>query len=105
MMVEDMLTEIGCIVAGSVPDVPRALAVVGREPVDAVILDIHVVGGDSFGFADEMLRRGTPVVFCTGDNCSQIPHPYDRQACITKPFGMSDLVGQLTRASESRVHH
>lgn len=102
MMVEDMLVEIGCVVAGSVADASGALAVVSSQPVDAVILDIHLADGESYGFADEMLQRGTPIVFCTGDSSSEIRRPYSSQPFITKPFGLEDLSGGLNRAFRER---
>lgn len=102
-MIEDMLADIGCVVAGSVPDASGALALVGSQPVDAVILDIHLADGDSYGVADEMRLRGTPIIFATGDNRSEIPHPYDSHPCVTKPFSLSELTSELARAIDARA--
>lgn len=102
LMIEDMLTDAGCIVAGTAPDTSGALAVVGTELVDVVILDIHLTDGDSYGVADEVLRRGTPIIFCTGDRPMDILPPYSGEPCLTKPFSASDLARELDRAVGAR---
>lgn len=102
MMVEDMLTEIGCVVAGSAPDATGALALVRSEMVDVVILDVHLADGECYRAADEMLKQGLKVVFSTGDNRSDIPPAYADLPCVIKPFTLSDLAGELNHALE---HH
>jgi two-component system nitrogen regulation response regulator NtrX len=61
----------------TVSDGDAALALLGREPVDCVILDLEMPGLDGFGVLRELERRGseTPVIVYTGtgnfDRCAQ----------------------------------
>lgn len=98
MMVEDMLVEIGCIVAGSARSVSGALALAERAPIDAALLDIHLIDGDSFELADRLYERGVPIVFSTGASLGEIPARYSVHPYVTKPFDLPDLEAGLRRA-------
>src|SRR2546421_1096579 len=64
------------------------------EPVDVVLLDVHVGTEDGFAFADELrqLRPETAVALLTG---SADPDSSAADALIPKPFTLEQLVGTV----------
>lgn len=97
MMLEDMLAEAGCVVAGSERDIGGALAVIESAELDAAVLDVHIADGDSFGLADALQSRGVPVVFSTGVGESEIPAAYQSCPYVTKPFDLPQLEAALVK--------
>ena len=97
MMLEDMLAEVGCVIAGSERDSGGALAIIESAELDAAVLDIHIADGDSFHLADVLLRRGVPVVFSTGVGESEIPAAYQCHPHVTKPFDLRELEAALDK--------
>jgi DNA-binding NtrC family response regulator len=74
--------------------IAAARAQMGAEPVDVVLLDVHVGTEDGFAFADELrqLRPKTPVALLTG---SADPDASAADALIPKPFTLEQLVGTV----------
>lgn len=68
MMVEDMLGDLGCEVAGSFGAVDDALAYLGGggPRPDGAVLDINIGGEMVFPVAEALRERGVPFVFATG---------------------------------------
>jgi DNA-binding NtrC family response regulator len=74
--------------------IDAARAWLGREPVDVVLLDIHVGADDGVAFADEVrrLHPGVGVALLTG---SAEPDASGADALIPKPFTLEQLVGTV----------
>lgn len=67
MMVEDMLGDMGCEVAGSFGAVETALAWLSdHPPPDGAVLDVNIGGEMVFPVAERLRERGVPFVFATG---------------------------------------
>jgi CheY-like chemotaxis protein len=69
MMMEDLLEELGCEVAGSFASVAAALAWLEGEGrrLDGALLDVNLGAGEMvFPVARLLQARGVPVVFATG---------------------------------------
>jgi two-component SAPR family response regulator len=98
LMLEDMLGEIGCIVAGLARNTDEALMLMNDRTVDVLLLDIHLAGCASFDFADEMRRRGHRIVFSTGHSRDAMPARFQTWPLLVKPFGSDDLRVELSRA-------
>ena len=63
---EDMLLTLGAgavLVAHTLAD---AQALLGREPIDAAVLDIRIGNGRSDALALDLIARGIPFVFTSG---------------------------------------
>jgi CheY-like chemotaxis protein len=58
---EDMLAELGCAVIGPASRVGQALDLLGRERVDAAVLDVNVAGELVYPVADALTAQGPPL--------------------------------------------
>lgn len=69
MMMEDMLADLGCEVAGSFGTLGAALAWLADQKAlpDGAVLDVNLGGGETvFPLAEALHARGVPFVFATG---------------------------------------
>ena len=88
MLIEDMLTDLGCIIVGTAGTVAKALAIATCDEValDGAILDVNLGGERVFPVADALARRGIPFVFSTGYGRSGISAEYAARPLVAKPF-------------------
>lgn len=90
MTAEDMIEDMGGIVAGTAASLAEALAVAPRDDFDVAMLDINLNGEMSLPIADMLVAARRPFVFTTGygsagpgDRFAGIPvlkKPYDADA-------------------------
>jgi CheY-like chemotaxis protein len=97
MMVEDWLEELGCRVTGTASNLRMARTLAGGQSIDVALLDLHLGDGTTFGLAEEILQRGIPVVFASGDS-TPLPPPYERTPTLLKPYSLDELRVVLGRA-------
>jgi CheY-like chemotaxis protein len=90
-MLEGMLSTLGYEVAGTTSRLDEAMAMLDRETVDAVLLDINLNGEMSYPVADELAARGIPFIFATGYGTDGLPEGYEDFAMLKKPFRRSAL--------------
>lgn len=95
MTLEDMLTDFGCVVAGSVSQVSDALAVIERGEMDAAVLDVNLGNQKIDPVADELARRGFPFVFTTGYGRNGVPVSHNTRGVVQKPFRAEELAKTL----------
>lgn len=98
MMTEDMLVEMGCVVAGSATSIAKALCLVRSRSPDCVLLDIGLADGSSYGVADALIAEGIPVLFATGRRRQDLPRSYDGQPCVSKPYTFEQLRSGIEQA-------
>ncbi len=107
LTLEDMLFELGFVVAGCVADVPAALDLIVREEIDGALLDVNLGSDKIDAVAALLAERACPFVFTTGYGRSGIPAAYADRAVLQKPFGMDDLATilrtELGPAEQPRV--
>lgn len=92
--VEDVLTDLGCVVVGPALTLPEARTLAAEADIDAAILDVNLNGERSFLVAAELERRCIPFVFATG---------YDQEALewvtpvplLTKPYREEEIKAAL----------
>ncbi len=89
MLLEDMLADLGCTVAGSAGSVAQSLAVIQRNELtlDGAFLDINLRGELVYPVADALKARGVPFVFVTGNTVYGIDPGYAGVPALPKPFG------------------
>jgi DNA-binding response OmpR family regulator len=97
MLVEDALLDAGFGVIGPVATVQQALALLGRERPDAVVLDLNLAGEASTPVADELMARGIPYVIATGYGASGLPAAHRHATVLAKPYDPSELTAVLGR--------
>jgi len=99
MWLEDLLTDLGCLVVGPANTINAALALLDQQPVDAAVLDINIAGEKVFPVADRLTALNVPFVFATGYGLSGVQEPHAHRPVIQKPY----TTGTLQRALESVV--
>lgn len=97
MLVEDALLDAGYDVIGPATTVKDALALLGRETPDAVVLDLNLAGETSTPVADAIAARGIPYVIATGYGAAGLPAGHQDALVLAKPYDPSDLTAMLAR--------
>lgn len=100
MLLEDMLADLGCELAGSAGRVSQALELV-RDPAvrfDVAVLDVNVAGESVEPVAQAVIDRGAAVVFATGYGESGVPAAFRGRPTLQKPFGVNDVAARLQEA-------
>lgn len=100
MLVEDMLTDLGCVVveiAGSVEQGLRLIAP-GTIAFDAAILDVNIGGEKVFPVADHLATQGIPFLFATGYGPEGIAPRFAGRPVLAKPFRRAALETMLMQA-------
>jgi hypothetical protein len=86
-----MLAELGCAVIGPASRVGQALDLLGREGVDAAVLDVNVAGELVYPVADALTAQGLPYIFATGYGAAGLTPHYRCRPILHKPFLQNDL--------------
>lgn len=97
MMLEDMLSDLGCQVIGPSINMDEALRTVQDPTIELAILDLNLNGVSSLPVADVLRARRVPIIFSTGygvaDNISE---PYKSFPTLAKPYDIADLKSVLS---------
>jgi CheY-like chemotaxis protein len=97
LMVEDMLAELGCIVVASAGTLSEARRYAAEGDFDLALLDVNLKGEKVFPVADDLRRRGIPVVFATGYGAHGVGD-YQHAPTVAKPYRLTDLEQALHAA-------
>jgi CheY-like chemotaxis protein len=104
MLLEDMLTDVGCQVVGPVSSVAPALSLLETKAVDAALLDVNLSYGQSgYPVAEALTARGIPFAFVTGYGANTLNPQYRDRPTLQKPFHMSALVETLVGMAKAKV--
>lgn len=95
MLIEDMLTELGCAMLGPAADAPRAVAMIEQANFDAAILDVNLAGHRTMPVAAILQSKGIPFIFATGYGASGIDAEFSDRPVLTKPFRQAELEAAL----------
>lgn len=102
LMIEDMLADMGCVVAGSAASVPQALGCVETLAFDFALLDLNLGNADASPVAEALLRRDTPFAFASGYGRRGVPAHLQGPPVIQKPFTATQLASLLADAAAAR---
>ena len=99
MLVEDMLSELGCSVVGPAHALGHALELAKSDAeIDVALLDVNLAGQPVFEVADALSAKGVPAIFSTGYGDAGL-RDIDRGApVLQKPYNGLDLARALTKA-------
>lgn len=94
LMIAELVEDLGCEVVGPALSLDRAFQIVGSGDIDFAVLDILIEGQSAYAVGEELERRGTPFLFTTGYDTTEID---GRFACpvIPKPFDPRHLQGVI----------
>ena len=98
MLLEDMLGELGYVVAAEAARIDEALDAAKNAAFDVAILDVNLNGEPILPVADALAARGTPFVFATGYGERGLPEAYRDRPTLKKPFQIEGLEQMLQSA-------
>jgi DNA-binding response OmpR family regulator len=90
-----ILQEAGCRISGPAEDVCEALNLIGRDTIDAAILDVKIAGNSTLPVARELARRSIPYVFTSGNKSRRLDQRCAPAKVITKPYSAEHIVEVL----------
>ncbi len=94
MMLEDLLTDLGCRVVGPAPNVVQAQELLKLGNCDAAIVDLNLNGTMAYQLIENLVARGVPVIVATGygGNTSDLP-----SGCrmLAKPYAIKHVEDAL----------
>jgi DNA-binding response OmpR family regulator len=95
MLLEDMLAELGCVVAGTAMTKAEAFQLIGSTEFDAAVLDVSIDGSDSFDIAGALRDQRVPFIFATGHGSNRIAPEFAGYPVLKKPYLLDDLSNAL----------
>ena len=100
LMVEDMLSDLGCVVVDVAGTLERGLSIVSDPDValDAAVLDVNLGGEKVYPVADALAAKGVPFVFATGYGVAGISPRFSHVPALAKPYDSHVLEAALTAA-------
>ncbi len=100
MLLEDMLADHGCVVAGATGRIDQAMALIKDDSlvIEAAILDVNLAGEVSFPLAELLAAKGVPFVFATGYGVGGLPEAWRDRPTLQKPFSHDEVARMLRKA-------
>jgi CheY-like chemotaxis protein len=98
LMLEDMLAELGCNLAGTASRMAEALKLVGETSPSVAVLDVNVAGEPVYPLAEVLARRQVPIVFSTGYGGGGMDPQWRGRPILQKPYRIDDLQKALLAA-------
>jgi len=96
MLLEDVLTDLGCTIAGPAANAAEALALVARGGLDYALLNVNLGhGATSFAVADALKAMGVPFAFVTGYGIEGVRPDLRDAPVISKPVDVAALAKLL----------
>jgi CheY-like chemotaxis protein len=102
IMLEDMLGELGYIIAAQAARIDGALEALKTGEFDLAILDINVGGEAISPVAEALAARGTPFVLATGHGERGLPELYRDRPMLAKPFRIDSLERMLQSVTDDK---
>ncbi|HTK34252.1 MAG TPA: response regulator [Caulobacteraceae bacterium] len=98
MLIEDILTDLGCEVVGPAASVAEALRLTaGSAPLDGAVLDVNLGAETVYPVADALQRAQVPYVFVTGYSAASLNEAHRGQPLIQKPFNPDSFAAELAQ--------
>lgn len=98
MTAEDMIADIGCVVAATAASLEEATAAVAAGGFDVAMLDINLNGKQSFPAGMMLLDRRIPFIFTTGYGSAGPTAEFSAVEVVKKPYRAADLASAFQRA-------
>jgi CheY-like chemotaxis protein len=95
MLIEDMLTDLGCVVIGPASRLDEAIELAEVSEIDCAVLDVNLGGQPIFPLADLLRERGRPFAFATGYGDAGVRDVDRGTPVLQKPFREGDLARVL----------
>lgn len=95
MLIEDMLTDLGCSVVGPAARLDEAIELAKASEIDCAVLDVNLGGQPIFPLADILRELGCPFAFATGYGDAGLREADRGTPVLQKPFREGDLARVL----------
>jgi CheY-like chemotaxis protein len=90
MMLEDMLGELGCELAGTASNIDDGLRLAAGGGFDIALLDVNLNGRRSDPIAQALAAAGRPFVYATGYGAAAVD-PGTASRVLQKPYTLRQL--------------
>jgi len=104
MLLQDMLSDIGCTPVGPARRMGPALKLIEHAVFDIAILDVNLNGDESYPIADALAARAIPFVFASGYSADSLREKYRSIPSLQKPFQQHELEQTLAAVLIRRPH-
>lgn len=104
MLLDEMLTELGCAIVGPATRVKDAIALAADGTLDGAILDINLGGTSSYAVADKLAERRIAFAFLTGYGADVVRAEYRERLILQKPISMAELTQAITDVVTQTAH-
>jgi CheY-like chemotaxis protein len=101
MLIEDMLTDMGCQVVGPASRLDEAIELANSTELDCAVLDVNLGGQPIFPLADVLRAKGVSFAFATGYGDAGLRDVDKGTPVLQKPFREGDLARILLQINES----
>jgi CheY-like chemotaxis protein len=91
MLIEDMLSDLGCLVVGPASRLDDAMELARTGDLDCAVLDVNLGGQQIFPLADLLRERGAPFAFATGYGDAGLRDVDKGTPVLQKPFREADI--------------
>ncbi len=95
MLIEDMLSDLGCVVVGPASRLDEAIELASTAELDCAVLDVNLGGQPIFPLADLLRAKGAPFAFATGYGDAGLREVDRGSPVLQKPFREGDLARVL----------
>ena len=99
MLAEDMLEELGCVIAGTATRMNDALQSARDCAFDVALLDVNLSGQPVYPVAELVHGRGLPLVFCTGYGGDNLDEAWRDRPVLQKPYRIEHLGDVLAKVA------
>ncbi|WP_437598545.1 response regulator [Sorangium sp. So ce590] len=94
---EDVLTDLGCVVIGPALNMRDAIRLAREAEMDGASLDINIAGEKVYAVADILRERGIPYVFMTGYGKAGLRESDLGRPVLQKPYSLNRFVEIVMR--------
>ena len=91
MMIEMMLEDMGCVLAGSAASLPEAESLAAAGGFNFMLLDVNLRGHKTDRVAKLLVEKGVRFAFSSGYGKAGLPENFKDRPVIQKPFAAADL--------------
>jgi CheY-like chemotaxis protein len=98
MTAEDMLEQMGFVVAGIASTFDQAMSAAEQGGFDVALLDINLNGVSSLPVADRLLEKGMSFVFATGYGSAGRGALHGDVPLVAKPYRIEALAAAIEKA-------
>lgn len=99
MLLEDILSDLNCTVAGSALHLRQALDLAETTDAEVAILDINLGGDPVFAVAERLAARNVPIIFASGYGSATLPPEWQGRPTLPKPFSSAQVAEALRAAA------